>query len=56
MQYQAWIENEAKIERTEKRRDTAHEHRFAPGVEPWICDILAQTPCDLEDEECEQTP
>ena len=65
MEYQKWIEQEAKEERREQRRATAHEHRFAPGV----CDILAQTPqetqneldgcsekktwCDLE-EDCEE--
>jgi len=54
MQHQDWIEDEAETERTEKRRATAHEQ----GVEPGICDILAQTPektwCDLEDEDCEK--
>jgi len=51
-------EQEAEIERTEQRMAIAHEHRFAPGVESGICDILTQTPpektwCDL-DEECEE--
>jgi len=52
IEYRDWIENEAETERTEQRRATAHEHRFAPKD-----DVLAQTPpektwCDW-DEECD---
>ena len=59
MTYYRWLEQEAEKERREQRRATAYEHRFAPGVEPGICDILQQTPqektwCDLEDEDCEK--
>ena len=54
-EYNDYIESEAEIERTEQRRATAQEHRFAPAD-----DVLAQSPpektwCDL-DEDCEGSP
>jgi len=39
MEYRDGIEKEAEIERTEQRRATTQEHRFAPSD-----DVLAQSP------------
>ena len=45
MQYHDWIEDEGEIERTEQRRATEHEHRFAPREHD-----LSQTTSEIQNE------